>query len=86
MGPSALSTSSQGDIELGGMANPPNVAIRRDLDRLEKRSERSLMKFNMGKCKVLPVQGNEPRHEYTLGTTSWKAALQMKLGIPVRVS
>ena len=55
------------DIKLGGVADTPDTcaAIQKDLDRLENWIERNLMKFNNGKCKVLPV--NNAIHQYMLG-------------------
>ncbi|PKU45335.1 rna-directed dna polymerase from mobile element jockey- hypothetical protein [Limosa lapponica baueri] len=57
------------DTKLGGMTNKPEgcVAIQRNLDRLEQWAERSLMKFDRRKCKVLHLGRNNPMHEYTLG-------------------
>ena len=56
------------DTKLGGVAATPDgcAAMQRDLDRLENGAERSIMKLNMGKCKVLPVGRNNPRHQYML--------------------
>lgn len=66
-----------GDIKLGGMTDIPSGAIQRGLDRLEKWVERNLMKLNKGKCKTLPVLGNDPRHSGE--KTCWKADLQRRI-------
>ncbi|XP_009472643.1 PREDICTED: protein FAM189A2 [Nipponia nippon] len=66
------------------MADTPNVAIQRDLDRMEKWAERNLMKLNKGKYKVLSVQGNDPRYRYTLGNNLLESSSAEKnLGILV---
>ena len=44
------------------------LVIQSSLDKLEKWTSRNLMKFNNGKCKVLNVERNNPRHQDRLGT------------------
>jgi len=56
------------DAKLGGVVDTPEdcATIHGDLDRLESWVERNLMKFNMGKCRVLHLGRNNPMHQYRL--------------------
>ncbi|GAB0179101.1 mitochondrial enolase superfamily member 1 [Grus japonensis] len=57
------------DTKLGGMADTPEccTAIQGDLDRLENWAKKNHMKFNKGKCGVVHLGQNNPRHQYRLG-------------------
>lgn len=54
------------------------AAIQRHLNRLEKGSERHLLKLNKGKFTDLQVQGNTCRHKYMLKAPFWKAPWQKR--------
>ncbi|KAJ7416870.1 hypothetical protein WISP_68092 [Willisornis vidua] len=36
--------------------------------KLKRRTERNCLKFNKGKCKILPLEKNNPMHQDRLGT------------------
>lgn len=42
-------------LNLGVCTCKGRATIQRDLDRLEEWADRELMKFDKGKCKVLPL-------------------------------
>lgn len=52
------------------------AANQRDLERLEKGTDKNLMQFNKGKRKVLHLKKNKLSHQCMLGTPIWKAAVQ----------
>ncbi|GAB0180750.1 mitochondrial enolase superfamily member 1 [Grus japonensis] len=72
--------------KLGGVADMPEgrAAIQRDLDSLDKWTDRNLMKFNKGKCKILYLESKNPRRQYMLGATDLESSLAEKdLGVLV---
>lgn len=57
-----------------------HAAIQRGLDRLGKRTDRNLMKFNS--CVVLHLGRNNHRHQYVLGPTQLESScVEKDLGI-----
>lgn len=58
--------------KLGAVANAPDScgAIQRDLDGLEKWTNRSLTKTSKGKCQVQPLGRHSPTPQHRLGVIS----------------
>ncbi|TRZ26833.1 hypothetical protein HGM15179_000303 [Zosterops borbonicus] len=52
------------------MVDTPEVCapLQKGLDRLERGAEKKYLKFSKGKCRVLPLRKNNPRHQHGLGT------------------
>ena len=57
------------DTKLGGVTDTPEgcAVIQQDLDRLVSWSERNLMMFDMGKCRVLKRRKSNSTHQHRLG-------------------
>ncbi|KAK4827595.1 hypothetical protein QYF61_019497 [Mycteria americana] len=68
------------DIKLGRVAGMPEgpAAIQRDLDTLEKWSDRSLMKISRRKYKVLQLGMNNPMHQNMLRVNWLESCLAEK--------
>jgi len=74
-----LSESAE-DTKLGGVADAPEgrAAVPRDLNGLEKWADGNLVKISNGKGKVLRLGRDNRVHQYRLGRTCWRAALQKR--------
>jgi len=58
------------------------AAIKRDLDKLERWTERNLVEFNKGKCRVLHLERNNPTHQYRLEVDLLESSsLERDLGV-----
>lgn len=59
------------DGELGEVVDTAedSLAIQRDLNRMEKLTEKNLTKFNNEKCKALYLGQNNPVYLYVLGAS-----------------
>jgi len=53
----------------------PDAATQRDLDKLEKWTDKNLMEFNKGKCKVLHLGRNDTPHQHSLGADCLESSL-----------
>ncbi|KAJ7408209.1 hypothetical protein WISP_122264 [Willisornis vidua] len=52
-------------IKLGGVANTPECCLALQKDHmLERWAEKNFLKLNKGKCRVLHLRNNNPRHQY----------------------
>jgi len=56
-------------IQKGAVSDTPEgyAAIQRNLNRLEKLADRSLVKFSKGKCKALHMERSNPMHQCIQG-------------------
>ena len=73
------------DTNLGVADKPDSCdAIQRALNRLEKWTERNLIKFSKGKCKDLPLERSSLMHKYMLGA-NWleRSFAEKDLGVLV---
>lgn len=76
---------SPGKTNLGRVADRPEgcADIQRDLDRLKKWANRTLVQLNKWKCKVLSLGRNNPRHHYKLRAAQLKSSCaEEALGCP----
>jgi len=67
------------DTKLTGLGDTPagRAVIHRDLDRLEKQSDRNFMKLSKRKCKVRHLTRKNPRHMgYMMAAEGWEAVFQ----------
>ncbi|PKU38776.1 hypothetical protein llap_10919 [Limosa lapponica baueri] len=55
-----------------------HAAVQKDLDGLEKWTNRNVMNFNKEKCKILHLGKNSPVHQYTLGGDNLESSFAEK--------
>uniref|UniRef100_A0A8C3F1V3 Reverse transcriptase domain-containing protein n=1 Tax=Chrysemys picta bellii TaxID=8478 RepID=A0A8C3F1V3_CHRPI len=74
------------DTKLGGVVDTleGRDRIQRDLDKLEDRAKRNLMRFNKDKCRVLHLRRKNPMHCYKLGT-EWLGSSSAEKDVGVTV-
>jgi len=58
------------------------AAIQKDPNRMEKRADKDLIKFNRWNCQVLHLGGSNPKHQDGLASNSWEVALQRRTSGP----
>ena len=56
-------------------------AIRKNLNRLERRAHANFMKFNKAKCKVPHLGQSNPKHRYRLGRQCVESSPEKDLGV-----
>lgn len=68
------------------MADSPegHSALQRDLDKLERWVGKTLMKLKK-KCRVLPLERNNPRHQDMVGAKLESSSAEKALGILVDI-
>lgn len=66
--------------KLGRVSGAPEsrADIQRDRNRQEKWAVRNLIKFNQGKCQVLPLGMNNPRHQNMPGAVWFRSIFAEK--------
>ncbi|PKU41478.1 rna-directed dna polymerase from mobile element jockey-like [Limosa lapponica baueri] len=74
------------DTKLSGEVDSSEgrATLQEDLDRLEKWTNKNLMKFNKGKCKVLHPGKHNPGVQHRLGST-WLGSSSVEKGLGVLV-
>lgn len=74
------------DSALGEVADKPArcATIQRALNRLEKRTEKNIMRFDKEKCKDLPLERNSFVYKYMLGA-NWLESSFAEKGLGVLV-